>query len=377
MNEKITFDALISSVADKNTVSKTFSRTLIKEMALIIQDGLNRDGVVNLAGFGIFKIREVAARQGRDIRTGDMITIPAKKKVLFKPEKQLRELINKNYQHLRPQFLDQKPEQTAAPTEPEQKDAATFADAIQEKKADLVTEADDKKSSDHLEKILPEEEKPQLIEEKAEAPQPLNLAGQDEEKKSKTPILLAILAILIVLILFWQYGFDDQHAEETVTSKPAIEKPLDKKGQEEIPEKIAQKPPPKRQIDKQQSVEKSHQTKEGDNLWNLAYTYYKDGYLWPLILLENKDKITNPDFIKAGIKLTVPSLKNAENLSDADYHKLAQGHLQAYFAYRDRKLNEARNHLFVANKYDTDFVESNLSRIDAADIQVIKSLSMK
>ena len=97
MNRKISFDSILDSIVDKNSVSKVFARSLVKEMALVIQQGLLRDSNVHLNGLGIFKLHAVAERPGRNIQTGERITIPAHRKVLFKPEKHLRELINKKY----------------------------------------------------------------------------------------------------------------------------------------------------------------------------------------------------------------------------------------------------------------------------------------
>ena len=73
MNEKISFDSIINTFVQKNTINKGFAHTFLKEMALVIQQGLLRDNVVNLSGFGIFKLHQVAERDGRNIQTGESI----------------------------------------------------------------------------------------------------------------------------------------------------------------------------------------------------------------------------------------------------------------------------------------------------------------
>ncbi|MCB0281081.1 MAG: HU family DNA-binding protein [Calditrichae bacterium] len=381
MQEKITFDALINSVADKNQISKTFSHSLIKEMALVIQHGLNRDGVVNLSGFGIFKLHEVPSRPGRDIRTGASITIPAKKKVLFKPEKHLREMINKNFAMLKPQFLENDKNENSKSVElPPEK---------QENIAELIKEIDNrepvKETKTETAPVFenkPEEVTPEpnnhVVSEKNEQINPLLVPDTKEDSKNRAPIFISIFVILIILLLFWQFSGDDQPEEKIAeTKKPVIEKTVEPLKSQPNPKTETQKPPPPIQKKEEIVKAKLHKTSEGDNLWNLAYNYYKDGYLWPLILLENKDKIDDPDFIKKNITLHIPNIKSTQKLSTEEQSKLAQGHLLAYFEYKDSKPDDARNHLFVANKYDTDYVHSRLSEIDESDLQYVKRFSMK
>lgn len=50
-------------------------------------------GKVKVGGLGIFEIREVKAREGYNVGSGDRITIPAHKKVVFRPTKKLRDSI--------------------------------------------------------------------------------------------------------------------------------------------------------------------------------------------------------------------------------------------------------------------------------------------
>lgn len=48
---------------------------------------------VNITGFGIFKVSDRKAREGRNPRTGETIHIPASKKPRFTPGKLLKEAI--------------------------------------------------------------------------------------------------------------------------------------------------------------------------------------------------------------------------------------------------------------------------------------------
>ncbi|WP_298967081.1 HU family DNA-binding protein [uncultured Roseibium sp.] len=48
----------------------------------------------NLTGFGKFKVKETAARQGRNPATGETIQIAASKKLTFAPAKALKDALN-------------------------------------------------------------------------------------------------------------------------------------------------------------------------------------------------------------------------------------------------------------------------------------------
>lgn len=49
---------------------------------------------VRLVGFGTFMVNDVAAKEGRNPRTGETIQIPARKQPKFKPGKGLKEAVN-------------------------------------------------------------------------------------------------------------------------------------------------------------------------------------------------------------------------------------------------------------------------------------------
>jgi integration host factor subunit beta len=59
-----------------------------------IIETLNQGEKIELRGFGSFRVRERGARRGRNPKTGDPVSIPAKRVPYFKPGKELKELIN-------------------------------------------------------------------------------------------------------------------------------------------------------------------------------------------------------------------------------------------------------------------------------------------
>ena len=107
MSEKVTFGELIESIAEETEHSKQFTHDFLKDFVDIINSGLEEDGKVNIAGFGKFKLRRVDEREGYNPQTKEKITIPAHNKIVFKPYKDLRELVNAPYAHMEPQLIEE------------------------------------------------------------------------------------------------------------------------------------------------------------------------------------------------------------------------------------------------------------------------------
>ncbi|KPL69165.1 integration host factor subunit beta [Erythrobacter sp. SG61-1L] len=60
-----------------------------------IAQRLAEGGRVELRGFGAFSTRQREARTGRNPRSGDSVSVPAKRVPYFKPGKEIRERLNK------------------------------------------------------------------------------------------------------------------------------------------------------------------------------------------------------------------------------------------------------------------------------------------
>lgn len=60
----------------------------------VIADELDAGGKVAIGGFGTFEARERAARAGRNPRTGEAITIAAKRYPAFKAAKSLKDRVS-------------------------------------------------------------------------------------------------------------------------------------------------------------------------------------------------------------------------------------------------------------------------------------------
>ncbi len=85
---------LVEKVAKEAEMTKKDAEQLVEIVFESIIGSLNGGEKIELRGFGSFRVRERNARQGRNPKTGEPVSIPAKRVAYFKPGKELKELIN-------------------------------------------------------------------------------------------------------------------------------------------------------------------------------------------------------------------------------------------------------------------------------------------
>lgn len=86
---------LIAAVAEKAEISKKDAEKAVTAFTDAVAEELAKGGKVQLVGFGNFEVSERPAREGRNPRTGETMTIAASKTPKFKPGKALKDEINK------------------------------------------------------------------------------------------------------------------------------------------------------------------------------------------------------------------------------------------------------------------------------------------
>ena len=378
MNKKITFSDLVQQIAEKTGASETLVHDCLIECTRITKEGLLRDGQANLRGIGRFRLKWHETRSGRNPQTGEEIEIPAHSTVNYKAEKDLREFINRNYAHLKPELLALEVEKPA-PAEESTED-------ITEPESP-VTHQDIEPGAEAVSEPPPVPARSDTVED----------SKPDEQKTRKSPkllwawILLAII-ILILAIVFWPKD-DSPVAEKATTPAPegvaevmpedtessdateetnAPEKTIvaendsqlkadqKKPDSEKPPEQAAdpaaitktEKPETKtRQTDAGTTgiTQASHQTQAGDNLWKLASTHYGQSELWPNIYRVNKSRIMNPDLLIIGETIQVPGLEGKPgSLTQNDLADIGEGFIQVYFYYAESDRKDAIDYLWVS-----------------------------
>ena len=85
---------LIAALADKTGVTKANANRNVLALIEIISSTLGKGGKITLTGFGIFEVRERAARTGRNPRTGQALKIKAAKVPAFRAGATLKAAMN-------------------------------------------------------------------------------------------------------------------------------------------------------------------------------------------------------------------------------------------------------------------------------------------
>lgn len=89
---------LIDTIAEQVTapITKKQIETIVTASFDVIANAVAGGDKVTLVGFGTWEARDTAERQGRNPQTGEIVTIPASKKVKFSAGKALKDLVQSN-----------------------------------------------------------------------------------------------------------------------------------------------------------------------------------------------------------------------------------------------------------------------------------------
>ena len=85
---------LVEAVAEETGLTKADATRAIDATFKAITNALANGDKVPLVGFGTFGVSERAAREGRNPRTGETVTIAARNAVTFKAGSALKDAVN-------------------------------------------------------------------------------------------------------------------------------------------------------------------------------------------------------------------------------------------------------------------------------------------
>jgi DNA-binding protein HU-beta len=85
---------LADRLATDHGLTKADARKYVDGVFTAIADAAGKGDEVSLSGFGKFKVKQSAAREGRNPSTGKTIQIAASKKLTFAPAKAVKDKLN-------------------------------------------------------------------------------------------------------------------------------------------------------------------------------------------------------------------------------------------------------------------------------------------
>lgn len=92
-------DEIVFKVMDKTGYSKVLVEEVVNTLLDTIIEELDRDGEVKFANFGKFLVRSRVERNILNPSTKEVMRIPTLSSVLFKPSKNVKDLLNRDVEH--------------------------------------------------------------------------------------------------------------------------------------------------------------------------------------------------------------------------------------------------------------------------------------
>ncbi len=90
--------AIVARVSERMRLNKFTAEGAVETVLEAIAESLAKEEDVRIAGFGTFRTRSRAARQGRNPATGESVQMPASKTPSFKAARGLREAVKRGWQ---------------------------------------------------------------------------------------------------------------------------------------------------------------------------------------------------------------------------------------------------------------------------------------
>jgi DNA-binding protein HU-beta len=89
----MTKSQLVTKLAEAGGVSRKQADDILGSLTDIVVKSVKKGESVKIPGLGIFRLRKMKARMGRNPQTGEAIKIPARKKVGFSVAKTFKETV--------------------------------------------------------------------------------------------------------------------------------------------------------------------------------------------------------------------------------------------------------------------------------------------
>ena len=353
--DKISAQDIIDSLVAKTDISKQQADDFFKTFISTIETALLANDFVKVKNLGTFKLQWVAPRKSVNVQTGEDIEIEGHYKVVFTPEKELKEEVNKPFAHLESVVLDggtpadkQKEEPNPMASLAEQAGSIkSLLTEIQEMGSDETTELpapiEEVPAAAVVEKNPVAEEKPKaekkpvaevkkaVVEKKQETIH--HHHHYQEEKKNKTIwwILLGILLVIGVLLALYfippqnnsfqhwvnkhVFGYDT--AEYDAIRARARDRIKQAKSADFQQEQLKQEEPQVVQDDFSRAFDDRHNNREilatvrmntGNRLTHLAQVHYGSPHFWVYIYEANREIISNPNLIPIGTTIRIPKM---------------------------------------------------------------------
>lgn len=88
-----TINDIAGKIAEENGLTKAQAKAAVEAVFKAVTDAAIAGEETSIPGFGKFKVKETAEREGRNPATGATVTIAASKKLTFTPAKAVKDAL--------------------------------------------------------------------------------------------------------------------------------------------------------------------------------------------------------------------------------------------------------------------------------------------
>ena len=338
MDKKITLQELADVISAQSGATKRYTDSFLRELVVVIQEYLEKDGVVKVKGLGTFKLLWIEARKSVNVATKETIVLPAHYKLSFSPEESVKQELNAADSIVSGgATIIQDAENEVEPVESDEQVELKGVEMPVGKKEE-VSEPTPVESVDSVED-----------EATVDAPEQTSKIQEqsiDSGKKSnKTFIAIIIVLVFVILCLAAYIMIPNIEGKLMRLFKPAlkesnfevISKPADSISvKDSVAVEVVSKPvvnePVKDELPTQPmitvenytpSIAKNAPTREvvtvidGSRLTMVAYRAYGHKAFWVYVYDANRDRLKSPSAVEKGMELRIADLpKSLVNSKD-------------------------------------------------------------
>lgn len=377
MSDSIYEGAIRDQIARNSTDSKPQLKEFSSALFETLREGLLYDGHVRIHQFGSFKLKWSNERKGKHPKTGEPLIIPAQPRITFTAAKALKDRVNSEQADLPEQTVELHEAAISLPvTNPEIIDKPTGH-------AEVV----DITAIEPADQALPQETR--------------------DQNQNKTTRMTAIAAtVLCAAIIGYFINSPSQqptvqtadtpaepasHALASNISSPSItdtqitDRKTDTATETAIISDSSSSPvteitDPVAAASTTQTAPffsaRRHRLVNGDSLWRLSRKSYTNPFYWPHIYQANRSGIRNPNKLRMGRTITLPSLHGSpDDLTAEDKRNIAEGYFQVYRYYKKTDKPFPYYALLGASKFDPAVIQDHIYEIDEQDWQSLQLAS--
>jgi nucleoid DNA-binding protein len=92
---RVTKKEIVKTISEQLQLTQLKTKEIVQKTFEAIVDTLVEEGRIELRNFGVFEVKQRAARKARNPRTGEKVDVPAKYVVTFKPGKEMEERVQR------------------------------------------------------------------------------------------------------------------------------------------------------------------------------------------------------------------------------------------------------------------------------------------